>query len=210
MVVLLLAASLAAAKADQVEMQNGDRYLGRVVSLNEDALTLQSEFLGKVTLPRSRIAVITLGAVAASKVKTAPDATKTLPQTGETVPAPPTADPGASNAPLATLRGLGGNTNLVEQIRGQFLNGAGGAANSKFDELLAGLTTGKLDMNDLRAQAKSSAEQLRQLKRESGGAVDASLDVYLDILDNFLKETAVTGNPTTNAPAPDAPIAAKP
>lgn len=191
---LLLAAAVFPAAADQVEMQNGDRYLGRVISLNEDALILQSEFLGKVTLPRSRIAIITLGPVAA-KTQAAPGASKARVQ-GQTGAAP-----ASSDTPIATLRNLGDSTNLIEQIRGQFLTGAGGAANNKFDELLSGLASGKIDMDGLRAQAKASADQLRTLKRESGGAADASLDVYLDILDNFLKETAVPGNVATNAPS---------
>jgi hypothetical protein len=106
-----------------------------------------------------------------------------------------------NDTPVSALRNLGANTNLVEQIRGQFLTGAGGAANGKFDELMSGLMSGKIDMDGLRAQAKSSADQLRTLKRESGGAADASLDFYLDILDNFLKETAQPPNITTNAAA---------
>lgn len=190
---LLLAAAVLSAEADQVEMQNGDRYLGHVVSLNADALILQSEFLGKVTLPRSRIAIITLGTPAAAKVQPASGASNAQPQAATNA--------ASSDTPIATLRNLTGDTNLIEQVRGQFLSGAGGPANSKFDDLLAGLASGKLDMDGLRAQAKSSADQLRALKRESGGAADASLDVYLDILDNFLKETAQPPNITTNAAA---------
>jgi len=39
-----------AAAADQIEMANGDRYVGRVVSLGADTLTLQSEVLGTLKL----------------------------------------------------------------------------------------------------------------------------------------------------------------
>ncbi len=193
---LLLATAPAAMVADQVEMQNGDRYLGRVVSLNEKALVLQSELLGKVTLPRARIATISLGAGAPGAVQAAPPAAALQPQIAPGAPMAATND-----TPMSALRNLAANTNLVEQIRGQFLTGAGGAANGKFDDLLAGLMTGKMDMEGLRAQAKSSADQLRALKRESGGAADASVDVYLNILDSFLKETAQPPNLATNAAA---------
>jgi hypothetical protein len=193
---LFLVSAPVSADADQVEMQNGDRYLGRVVSLNEDALVLQSDLLGKVTLPRARIATISLGAPAPASAQVPPAPARSLPQATPVAPTLSTND-----TPVSALRNLGANTNLIEQIRGQFLTGAGGAANNKFDELLTGLMTGKMDMDGLRAQAKSSAEQLRALKRESGGGADASLDFYLDILDNFLKETAQPPNIATNAGA---------
>lgn len=32
-------------RADQIEMSNGDRYVGRVVSMNADTLVLQSDVL---------------------------------------------------------------------------------------------------------------------------------------------------------------------
>ena len=35
-----------AAQADQVEMQNGDRYNGKILSLTNDTVVLQSELLG--------------------------------------------------------------------------------------------------------------------------------------------------------------------
>src|ERR1039458_9161229 len=46
---------------DQVEMQNGDRYAGHVLSLNTNTVVLQSDVLGTLRLPRSKVAVITLG-----------------------------------------------------------------------------------------------------------------------------------------------------
>src|ERR1039457_6289531 len=45
---------------DQVEMQNGDRYAGHVVSLNTNTVVLRSDVLGTLRLPRSRVAIITL------------------------------------------------------------------------------------------------------------------------------------------------------
>src|SRR5690349_14490374 len=48
-------------RADQIQMQNGDQYFGRVLSLSSDTLTLQSEVLGTIKLPRSRIGAINFG-----------------------------------------------------------------------------------------------------------------------------------------------------
>src|SRR5260370_631921 len=45
---------------DQVEMLNGDGYVGRVLSLGNDTLVVQSEFLGTLRLPRAKISTITL------------------------------------------------------------------------------------------------------------------------------------------------------
>ncbi|HEU0038849.1 MAG TPA: hypothetical protein VFR76_06220, partial [Verrucomicrobiae bacterium] len=60
--VLVLWLAMVGLCADQVEMQNGDRYLGKVLSLTTDQLVLQSDVLGKLTLPRDKVALITLGA----------------------------------------------------------------------------------------------------------------------------------------------------
>jgi hypothetical protein len=99
----------------------------------------------------------------------------------------------------AALRNLGANTNFIGEIRDQMLGGSP-AATSKYDELVNGLMSGTLNMNDLRREAKSSADQLRSLKRDLGPEAGDSLDTYLAVLDNFLKETA--GEPANAAPKP--------
>jgi hypothetical protein len=156
-------------RADQVEMKNGDRYAGKVISMTADTIVLQSDVLGKLTLPRGKVANINLGA---SQAGTAPLALSN-----------------ASPDITAALRHLGAPTNFVEQVRQQFLSGAGPEANNKFDELVGGLFSGKFDMDSLRAEAKAAAGQIRELKRQ-GGDVGETLNAYLAILDKFLKETA--------------------
>src|SRR5258707_11573164 len=61
--VLALAVAMGRLRADQVELQNGDHYVGRVVSLSGETLVLQSDVLGTLRLPRGKVASITLGAV---------------------------------------------------------------------------------------------------------------------------------------------------
>src|SRR5215467_10005670 len=47
--------------ADQVEMQHGDRYNGKVISMTNDLMVVQSEVLGTIIFPRAKVAKISLG-----------------------------------------------------------------------------------------------------------------------------------------------------
>ena len=191
------------ARADVVEMQNGDHYSGKILSVSADSVVLESEVLGKIVVPRKKVASLTLGtAAAAAKAATnaAPFAISTnLPA------ALPVAVLANTNTDLsAAFRNLGANTNFINQIRQQLL-GDNPAASSNYDELVSGLMSGKLNMDDLRRQAKSSADQLRQLKQELGPDAGDAIDAYLSVLDNFLKETAdgparLTSQPKSQAP----------
>jgi len=170
--------------ADQVEMQNGDRYLGKVLSLTTNQLVIQSDVLGKLTLPRDKVALITLGATAKTNGLRAASSTSAQVSTPPEAPTNPNPDLSAA------LRRLGSNTNMAQQVREQLLAGAGPDANKKFDELLSGLASGKLNLDGIRSEAKSAASQWRALKKELGPDASGPLDAYLEILDNFLKEAA--------------------
>jgi hypothetical protein len=61
---------------------------------------------------------------------------------------------------------------------------------NKFNELLDGLSSGKIDMSELRAEAQTAADQLRAEKKDMGTDPTGETDLYLSILDSFLKETA--------------------
>jgi hypothetical protein len=198
---LVLFAAAGRLSADQVELQNGDRYVGHVLSLNSNAVVLQSELLGTLRLPRSKVAVITLGRGSTTNSLALASAAN-----AQTPPRPAAPTNVASNL-SPTLPGLSTSTNLIQQVQKQFLSGAGPEANTKFDELLGGLMSGKLSVNDIRAEAKSAADQLRTLQRESGEDGGFAASAYLAVLDHFLKETAPSGA-ATNAPA--SPAASKP
>ena len=191
-------------RADQVEMQNGDRYAGHVLSLNTNTVVLQSDVLGTLRLPRAKVAVITLGAGPATNSPPLPSLTNA--RFAAPSAAPANAAPNLSPA----LRQLGASTNLIQQVQKQFLSGAGPEANNKFNELLGGLMSGKLTVDDIRAEAKSAADQLRALKRDCGEEAGFAADAYLAILDHFLKETAPSAGSATNAPAPPAKAMAEP
>ncbi len=189
-------------RADLVEMQNGDRYAGKVLSVSTDAVVLQSDMLGKINVPRKQVASLTFGTNAAASTAATGAAKVSVPAN---LPAAVSAA-ALTNADLdisAALHRLGSNTNVVTQIRQQMLGGSPEAA-GKFDEMVGGLMSGQLSLTDLRNQAKSYADQLREMKRDLGPEAGESIDTYLSVLDNFLKETAAEANakPQTKATAP--------
>lgn len=174
-------------RADQLEMQNGDRFSGKVLSVSADNVVFQNETLGKITVPRKKVASLAFGTNAVASAVTgnvsqisAP--TNSSPESGLSVLA-------RTNVDLsAALRGLGADTNFIQQIRGQMLGGSP-AANSKFDEMVGGLMSGSLNLDDLRREASSAADQIRELKHELDPEAGDSLDGYLAQLNSFLKET---------------------
>ncbi|MEY2466783.1 MAG: hypothetical protein QOD03_1304 [Verrucomicrobiota bacterium] len=195
-------ATATALHADQVVMQNGDHYTGKVLSMSADTVMLESEVLGKINVPRKNVASLLIGTNAA-----APKAVATLPLASPAA-APPVAAPAPTTALAntnvdlsAALRNLGANTNFVQQIREQMLS-TSPEANKQYSEMINGLATGQLNLNDIRARAKSSADQLRAYKKELGPEADDALDMYLEVLDNFLKETASEPVVATPAPSP--------
>lgn len=192
---LLLAFGAVRVCADQVEMRNGDRYTGSVVSLNATTLVLKNDVLGTLHLPRAKVVQITLGAVPAAHL--------TNPAATATTNAATTLESAVNSGNLELslmLRQLSANTNLIRQVQEQFLSAAGPEANNKFNELLGGLANGTISVSDLRAQAKSAADQLRAMKKDLGEDAGWTLDSYLSILDNFLSETAPSAAPSANAP----------
>ena len=194
--IILLLVCARPTRADEVDMQNGDRYFGRVLSVSADTVVLDSEMLGRVNVPRKKVAGLAFGTNAA------PNAVKQVsPSLLTNSPAanPPPALAANNTDFPAALRRLGANTNFIDQIRRQLLAGNPDAT-SNYDDLVSGLMNGSVSMDDLRRQAQASADQLREMKRELGPDAGASLDAYLEVLDNFLNESAPA--PTNATPAP--------
>jgi len=185
----------AALRADQVQMQNGDRYAGKIVSLNSNSVVLESDVLGKVSLPRDKVAGITVGAaVAASSVPAGSNVVSSVTR-------PPKVPRTGTNSPA--VRGLTANSPSIQQIREQMLAGADPAASKKYDELVDGLVSGKVSVNDIRNEAMLAIGQIKELKQEAGPQADASLDSYLEILEKFVKETEPVPTPARPVfPAP--------
>ena len=194
--VALLTAELV--RADELEMVNGDRYVGKILTLNTNTVVWKSEVLGTVNLPREKVSKISLGSATASALPRA--SVHTNQQLKASLPA--SANNPEQNAVLTQLRS---NSNLMHQVETQFLNDADPAAKNKYNELMAGLMTGKLNIGDIRAEAKSASDQLRSLKKDTGDSTGI-LDGYLEILDKFVAETEGSTPSATNK----IPAAAKP
>ena len=178
-------------QADQVILRNGDKLNGKVLTVTTNTLVLQNDNLGRVTLARSKITAITFGTA------TATSPAPTIPATR--VPVQPTAFRTNSTSDFSTaVRGIRDQSNLIQQVQAQILGSGSPDAVNKFNEMLDGLSTGKIDLNNLRQQAQSTADQLRSLKKDLGPDAMGELDGYLAILNQFLQETAPT-NVTVNA-----------
>ena len=171
-------------------MQNGDTYNGKVVSMTTNSLVLQNDNLGNVTLPRAKITGIFLGTgMATGALPKAPPSDIVI------VHQPATPETNSASDLTTALRSLRDQTNLIRQVQGQVLGAANPSAVNKFNEMLDELGSGKMDMNDLRAQAKAAANQLRSL----GPGASEETDDYLSILDSFLQETDPTNSAANTA-----------
>lgn len=194
-------------QADQVLLQTGDCLNGQVLSLTTNAMLFQSDVLGRVSLPRDRVVHVVFGAAGLTN--------GVLPKTAMTrssasaTNALTDGDPG-----LATvLRQLRSQTNLIQQAQAGQLSAAGPEAQNKFQQLVGGLLSGRLSVADIRGEAKSAADQLREFKKDLGPDFGDALDSYLSILDNFVRETAPatpTGQTAPATPAKSDDAAARP
>lgn len=173
---------LPAGAADEVLMQNGDRYSGRILSLNSNVLVLQSETLGQVKLPRSEVAGLSLNTPNARAAAKAASTAKR---------------PGSTNDLDSVFIQLGRSTNLVNDVQKGLLSDANPEATRQFNSMVKGLLTGRLSVEDIRAQAATTASQLREIRGELGEEAGAVLDGYLKILEDFVNR----GTARTNSAA---------
>ena len=184
---LICLGTLGSLWADQIQMQNGDLYFGKVASMSDDTVVVQSDLLGTVRLPRGKVSHISLGTGSPSTASIT-----------NSQPRPQAAVTNATSDYSALLRQIGSNTNLIRQVQSTFLAGAGPEANARFTELLGGLSSGKLSVNDLAAQARSAADQMRAARKDLGDEAGWMIDSYLAILDHFVKEAGLPAGGATN------------
>ncbi|HXT10668.1 MAG TPA: hypothetical protein VN873_03830 [Candidatus Angelobacter sp.] len=189
-----------ALRADQVQMRNGDRYAGRILFVASNSIVMESDVLGKVTLPRDKVSAITFGSGAATNaIPSIPIPRASANGSQISADRSPVVAAGTTNL-VAAFQNLGANTNFIQQVREQMLTGANPAANQKYNELLGGLMSGQISVDDLRGQAKTAIGQINQLKTELGPQADESLDAYLSILQDFVNEATPTAPATRTAP----------
>jgi hypothetical protein len=172
-------------EADQLELVNGDRYIGKVVAVTETNVTLRSEINGLMQLPRDKVTVIAFGD---NRVAEAPGAVD-APAPVAPPPKPAPKEPAPPKDLAAQIKAQGIDPKSIKQVREQILGAATPEVTSKFNEMVSGLIVGRLSVDDIRAQAKSSVKELQAAKAELGEEFGTVLDGYLNILQGFLSET---------------------
>src|SRR5262245_2097644 len=103
-------------RADQVNMQNGECYIGRVLTLTNETVVVQSDVLGILKVPRGKIANITFG----TNVLAAP---AQAPVVASAQPIRPIS-PNSSSDLTSAIQQLRSDPNAMRQIEQQFLAGA--------------------------------------------------------------------------------------
>ena len=201
---------LQAARGDSLELVNGDLYSGTLVSMTASNFVFQSEIQGLVTLPRSKVAKILFREAALPKLSSSNSAhsfsdrpTQFSLQFTNRSARPANTLARSPNTVVQELRQQGVDPKLVSHVQDQILAKSTPEVSQKFDELLGGLISGSVSLDDIRSQAKSSLQNIQEAKKIMGDDVGGVLDGYLVILQNFLNETDTSPparNSATNTP----------
>jgi hypothetical protein len=172
--------------ADTIECDNGDRYNGKVISMDEKKVTLQNDLTGTLTIPRERIVTISF-----REKPAAPPAVKA------TSPALSTNifNPQSGSVPFDAA--------AIQKVQNELLRTATPEATQMFNEMVQGLMGGQMNIGDIRGKAQTTLQELRDLQKDFGDDETAEiLNTYGAILENFLRQSA---RPTNSVPLPKAP-----
>ena len=163
--------------ADQIELENGDRYIGKLLSVTESEIQIQSEINGVMKLPRSKVVAIYF--------RNPPKASAAAPAaTGQGVE-----QPGALTKDiLARIQNSGVDSETLNKVQNDLLASAGPEAQKVFTETLNALKSGKMNLEDLRRQARESVKQLNEFQKDLGEDYGDLLNGYVSILQKFLQE----------------------
>jgi hypothetical protein len=176
---LLLAPAILAVRSDVVECQNGDRYNGKVLIVDENTVKLTNDITGILNIPRAKVATISFGTVKSTKaaVGAAPATIKT-------------------NI-LSATQPLQFDVNAVDQVQNQLLGDASPEATQMFQEMVRGLMSGKLDLGDVRNKAQATLNELKDLQKDLGDDDAAGLlSSYASILQNFVNQAPASTKPS--------------
>jgi hypothetical protein len=213
--------------ADTVRLTNGDTVHGKVLTLDDKGLTLESGPLGKLTIDRKNVEVIVLGDAplpAAAAPGPAPNAVNDYLKSQKIdpavfrqgmpgAPAPADAPQISEGTPADAIRQLqtqGLDPQMVRQLQQTLPLMATPEAKKYFNDTLAGLASGKLNVEDIRKDAVHARDELLSLEKDLGPAGHAAIAPYLGILNHFLDESAPPEEKAANEKAPVNPPSAKP
>jgi hypothetical protein len=175
----LLALCLFTAQADTLNLINGDRFIGAVQLVNDKEVQIKSDSVGVLKIAREKVACIYFG-----------------------TNKPPI---DLSFAPKSEPLNEKIDSKVVDQVQKEFLGTATPEANAMFTDLVQGLSSGKISINDIRKQAAETLKELQDLQGEIGEDADNPLlGSYVSILEKFIR----AGGAATNQAAGKAPKAA--
>ena len=164
--------------AETIHLINGDQIKARVISLDENHLSIQSEILGLLSIPRTKVARIDFIIQTHASNAASPQDRLLAPNSHRA--------PGKLNMPGA-LNGAG-STNLIQQVQQQMLTTAGPEANEMYQDLVQGVVSGQINVPQLKTMAEDTVQQIEELQAELGDDVGFALDGYLSILKGFIQK----------------------
>jgi hypothetical protein len=198
--------------ADSVQLTNGDLLNGEVVSLDARELKLKSEIHGQMTIARGKVAAVAFGeknlltelaeAARAAARQAANDGAAGIKKErvggGEVQGGRGYAALGARD-PLSGARSTQdvlnelerqGVTGLdLEQFKAAFPVLKDPEARKYFDQKAGGLLRGEVSVQDIRKDAIKARDELKKATKGLGPEVEQALGGYLNILENFIRET---------------------
>jgi hypothetical protein len=167
-----------AAKADTVQLINGDAIRGKVVLLDAKQLVFRSESFGELRIPRDKIELIVLG-------------NQPLPRNRDTAAATAAPSPGA------------GTGSVIGQVAPLLQTPA---AQQQLGPLVQQLM-GAGDLRDLQKNVNTARQGLQDLKKDFGpGPESQVLDAYINMFNLFSPPAPATNTAKPrNAPHPARP-----
>ena len=182
---LFFACSLSLIKADVVECENGDRYNGKVLLVDEHNIKIENDITGILTIPRAKVSTISFGTPKTVRAPAKAAAATPLLQTNILSPAQP----------------LKFDSKAIEQVQNELLGDASPEATQMFQEMVRGLMSGKLDLGDVRNKAQTTLDELKDLQKDLGDdEATALLSSYASILQSFLNQGPAKAKPPIAAP----------
>ncbi|MDB6020103.1 MAG: hypothetical protein JWR19_4592 [Pedosphaera sp.] len=200
-ILLLLTGSVA--RADMLELTNGDHYSGTVISVSPTTVEFQSEVQGRIKIPREKVAAIPLHETSASRAAAqAPVTPQPAAVVGSPAAKPAPATPASAavataipakpaDSVIQQLRQQGIDPNMMNQIQQQLMGKSSPEATRMFNDTVGGLKSGSLNVSDIRNQARSAIKDIQNAKKELGDDADANelLNGYMGILEKFIQES---------------------
>jgi len=161
--------------SETLELRNGDRFQGKLLSVQENGLEWEHAVLGKLTIPKEQVAAVYF----------------VTPQAVET-----------SHKISSITNGAAQDTSkmqiapeMVDKVRMEILGAAPQEAQDQFNEMVSGLVSGKIQVGDVRKMAIDTVAEVESLREDLGEDVGFALDGYLSILKSFIGKTAPAEEP---------------